>query len=322
MNAKSHTTTTLDVPAEAVHIPVTRRVRRPSRRWKNLAVKLTFAGPGVLLLLVLSLYPMLILAQMAFSDVTITNILGEWPGVGLQNFAVVLGSSTFRAVAVQTLLFVAAILICTMAAGLFVALCLRSSRGFSLVTQTMLILVWTLPPVIVGSLWKFLLASNGAINYALVQIGAIDKPIPFLSQPSTGLTAIAAVTIWVGIPFAGLVIKSAVLDVPEDVLDAAKIDGASSTQILFRIVLPMIRPTLLILGVLIVVGAFKAFDLIYTMTRGGPGTASTTIPYLGYSTAFQTYQFGQAGAISLVAMAIVLLLAVAYIFALRKEDRS
>jgi multiple sugar transport system permease protein len=129
------------------------------------------------------------------------------------------------------------------------------------------------------------------------------------------------VTVWVGIPFAGLVLKSAILDVPLEILDAAKVDGANNFQVLTKIILPTIRPTLLILGVLTIVAAFKAFDLIYTMTQGGPGTSSSTIPYLGYVTALQSYQFGQAGAISVVAMVVVLALAVAYIFAVRQEEK-
>jgi multiple sugar transport system permease protein len=83
----------------------------------------------------------------------------------------------------------------------------------------------------------------------------------------------------------------------------------------------MIRPTLLILGVLSVVGAFKAFDFIYVMTRGGPGTSSTTIPFLGYLLAFQNYKFGAAGAVSVMAMLVVVALAVGYIFAVRREGR-
>lgn len=285
------------------------------------ASNVLFVGPGVILLTVMSLYPMVILVQMSLSDVGISNVLKSWSFIGLQNFADIFASATFRSVATQTVMFVFVVLLATMGAGFVVALVLRSSRGFSFVAQTTLVLVWTLPPVIVGSLWKFLLSSDGAVNQLLRALGLEKQPVPFLSQPTTALAAIAAVAVWVGVPFAGLVIKSAILDVPEEILDAARIDGASGVQITTRIVLPMIRSTLLILGVLIIVGAFKAFDLIYTMTRGGPGTTSATIPFLGYVTAFQSYEFGHAAAISVVAMAFVLLLAVLYILAVRREEK-
>lgn len=295
-----------------------------SRLMKSLREALitaVFVGPGALLLALMSIYPMFVLLRMSVSSVGISNLIGFWPFVGVENFVVVLSSTTFQTVAVQTIVFVVFVLVATMLVGLIVAVVLRPSRGFSLVTQTTVVLVWTLPLVIVGAFSKFLLSSQGAVNQALQALGLIREPIPFLSEPSTVLTAIAVVTVWVGVPFAALVIKSAILDVPEELLDAARVDGAKSRQVITKIVLPMIRPTLLILAVLTVVGAFKAFDLIYTMTTGGPGTSSNTISFLGYVTAFQSYQFGQAGAISVIAMLIVLGLAIAYIAAVRKEER-
>lgn len=283
---------------------------------------LVFAVPAIALLGVMLVYPLGRLLQMSVSEVGIRNILRDWPFAGLDNFAEVFSSGVTRSVILQTVFFVAAVLIVTMLAGIAVALVLRSNRSFSILTQTTLILVWTMPAVIMGSLWKFLLTSDGAVNRIGLSLGLIDEPVPFLALPSTALLSIVLVTIWVGVPFAALVIKSAILDVSDDVVNAARIDGASSWQILTHIVLPMIRPTLLILGVLTVVGAFKAFDLIYVMTKGGPGSTSSTLPFLGYITAFQDYQFGEAAAISVISMGFVLVLAVAYMFAVRREQRA
>jgi len=298
-----------------------RRSRMTSRRRRTLA-NLMFAAPGTVFLAILALYPMWILVQMSISDVTITNILGYWPLVGLDNFRAVFSDPVFKVVTLQTVAFVMIILVVTMVAGTAFALALKGNGRLARVTQTTMILVWTLPPVIVGSLWKFLLASDGIISASLVKLGLVSRPVPFLSQPITSLAAIMLVSLWVGIPFATLVIKSAMLDISQDVLDAAKADGASDLQTILLIVLPLIRPTLLILGVLSVVGAFKAFDFIYVMTSGGPGTSSSTIPFLGYLTAFQSYQFGHASAISVVAMIIVLALAVGYIIAIRNEEQA
>jgi multiple sugar transport system permease protein len=305
----------------AIAASVRRRSARrkyTARRW---GVNVLFAAPGVILITVISIYPMGILVDMAFSKVNISNFLGAWPAAGFDNFISVFSAKDFQSVALQTCGFVAGVVIFTMGLGLLVAVALKRSQGFSLVTQTALILIWTLPGLIIGSLWKFLLSSDGFVNTVLLGVGLLHRPIPFLSQPQTALLGVAAVTIWVGVPFSSLVIKSAILDVPEDILDAARVDGANSRQTLTRIILPMIQPTLLILGVLSVVGAFKAFDLIFIMTSGGPGTSSATIPFLGYLTAFQQYHFGESAAISVVAMAIVLALAGFYLFAVRREEK-
>lgn len=294
---------------------------RTARRRRQIA-NLTFGAPAALLLAVLSVYPMWILVQMSISDVTIANILGYWPIIGLDNFRYIFNDGVFRGVALQTVVFVLVILIVTMVLGTLCALILKNNNTLARATQTIMILVWTLPPVIIGSLWKFLLASDGTVSTALRRLGLTDRPIPFLSQPVTSLAAIIVVSLWVGVPFAALVIKSAMLDIPPDLLEAARVDGASPARVFLLIILPIIRPTFLILSVLSVVGAFKAFDFIYVMTSGGPGTSSSTIPFLGYLTAFQSYQFGRASAISVVAMVIVLALAIAYIVAIRKEEQD
>ena len=296
-------------------------VRLRSRRRGDRAAYLILALPSVVLLTVLALYPMVILIQMSLSDVGVGNLRGAWPLNGLANFAEIFQDPDFRQVLAQTLVLVIGVMIVSLAVGFIVAMLLRHTTKLGFVTQTIMLLVWALPPVVVGSLWKFFFASGGPLNQMLIAIRLIDRPIPFLAQPSTSLLAIAAVTLWVGIPFAALVLKSAILDVPLEVWEAARVDGASTLQLVFRIILPMIRPTLYILGVLSVVATFKGFDFIYVMTVGGPGVSSSTVPFLGYLTAFQSYEFGLAGAISVVAMIMVLGLTVAYIFALRREEK-
>jgi multiple sugar transport system permease protein len=291
------------------------------QRAARLSVRLIYGLPAAVLLVVLSLYPLVVLVQMSVDQVTIANLRGYWPFVGFANFRSELADPTFRAVAVQTLVIVVAVLVLSLTIGFLVALVLHDNSRLNRVTQTTMVLVWTLPPIVTGSLWKFLLASDGGLNTLLVKMHVLAHPVPFLSESATSLAAVTAITLWSSAPFAVMVIKSAVLDVPRDVIDAASVDGAGTGQIVTRVILPMIRPTLLTLGVLSVVGAFKAFDFIYVMTRGGPGTSSSTIPFLGYLLAFQNYQFGLAGAVSVIAMLIVLALAIGYIYAIRRAER-
>jgi multiple sugar transport system permease protein len=300
------------------------RVRLPRRRRnraRRFLVAAGFGAPAAAILAILSLYPLVLLLRMSLSDVEVGNLLRTWPFVGLANFAEIFADPRFWSVSVQTLFFVGSVLVITMTIGTLFALALRRQTRFTRVTQTAMILVWTLPPIVVGSLWKFLLASDGSVNALLVASGVVSHGVPFLSEGSTALAAVAAVTLWAALPFSAMVIKSALLDVPPDIIAAARIDGATSRQVVTRIMLPMIRPTLLIVGILSVVGAFKAFDFIFVMTRGGPGTASMTIPFLGYRLAFTEYHFGLAGAVSVMAMLVVLALAIAYIWALRREER-
>jgi multiple sugar transport system permease protein len=301
-------------PASAPH-------HRGGGRRRGAVQQLVFMAPAAILLGVLSLYPIYLMVRMALSDVTAANILGAWPLIGLGNLIETVQNPTFQAVTLQTLVFLLGVLVFTLTVGFVWAMMLRLPTRVNYLAQTLMVFVWALPPVVVGNVWSFLLSSSGPVNAALVAGHVVPSPIPFLSQPQTSLLSIAVVTIWAGVPFAVLVIKSAILDIPTEVLEAARVDGAKPIQTAWHIVLPSIRPTLYILGVLSVVGAFKGFDFIYVMSAGGPGTSSSTIPFLAYRTAFKDYEFGTAGAMSVLAMLVVLALATAYIVVVRREDR-
>jgi len=295
--------------------------RRGLRRHASITNTL-FLIPAFVFVAIFSIYPMYILIEMSIARVGIADILGVWPYVGLGNFSEILSDPTFRQVAVQTVILVGGIVIVTLVAGLVAAFLLRAQTRFNAVTQTLMVLVWVLPPVIVGSLWKFLLSSDGVFNTVLLWLHVIREPIAFLADNGVALAAVAMVMLWTGLPFAALVLKAAMLDISPEILDAGQVDGASNWQIATRIVIPMIRPAVLTLAILILVGAFKTFDLIYVMTQGGPGTSTATVPYLGYVSAFRDYNFGIAAAMSVVAMIVVLIMSGIYVWALRREERS
>jgi multiple sugar transport system permease protein len=125
----------------------------------------------------------------------------------------------------------------------------------------------------------------------------------------------------VAVPFATIVYRAALLDIPQELMEAAAMDGAVPRQIVQHIVLPLLRPVMIVLGVVTVVYAFRSFDFIYIMTSGGPGTVSTTLPFLAYRLAFQSYRYSVGAATALVAVAIVLVLAFIYIRQVRAEER-
>jgi multiple sugar transport system permease protein len=123
------------------------------------------------------------------------------------------------------------------------------------------------------------------------------------------------------VPFATIVYRAALLDIPQEVLEAAAVDGAVPRQIVQYVVVPMLRPVMIVLGVLTVVYAFRSFDFIYIMTSGGPGTVSTTLPFLAYRLAFQSYQYSLGAATAVVSVVIVLVLAGVYVRQVRSEER-
>lgn len=290
-----------------------------------------FAVPAALFLLATAIYPLIELIRMSLSRVTVSNILRTWPFVGLAEFKQLISSAQFIEALINTLIYTAVVLIVGIAGGLLVALVLSStprSRGsgglevrFSRFVFGMMVFVWMLPPVVAGSLWKFLLDKEGVVSFVLANLHVIAHPVPWLvqAQNHTALLAVAVVNAWVVVPFAALVFRAAILDIPPDPIDAAQIDGATRLQVFRHITLPMLRSTFLILVVLTIVYAFRSFDFIYVMTSGGPGTATTTLPYLSYRLSFENYKFGLGAATAVISIVMVLATALLYIRANRKE---
>ncbi|MEU4227841.1 sugar ABC transporter permease [Nonomuraea sp. NPDC026600] len=251
-----------------------------------------FLLPGAVYLAVLSVYPLIDLFRTAFSDVSAANLLGERPFNGLDNMWRVIGDPSFGHVVLQTLVIVVIVLVVGLAGGFAAALVLRPRTRLSGVTLGVMVFVWTLPAVVAGNLWKFLLESGGPVNSVLVWLHVIQQPVPWLANGTLAIVVLGLVNAWMVVPFCALVLRAALLDVSQELLEAAALDGAAGWKVTRHIVLPLLRPVISILGVLVVINAFRSFDLIFVMTSGGPGTATTTLPFLGYQQAFKFFEFG------------------------------
>ena len=276
-----------------------------------------FGLPATIFLIAFSVYPLIQLLAMSVSEVSFGNIIrGPWDIVGTRNFEELAGSSAFPEALRNTLVFVTIVTLISMTAGMGVAILIRPSTRISRIAQAVLVLAWTLPPVVSGSAWKFMLFSSGVVNELL---GRHDDPILWLADPGIALFTVATVNAWAAVPFAALVLKAGLLGIPRETEEAAWVDGASARQTFRSVVLPQLRPVVLVLAVLIVVYAFRSFDYIFVMTQGGPGTSSATLPYLGYVLSFRLGFFDRGAAAAVVAGLLVAALAWAYVRASRDE---
>jgi len=199
-----------------------------------------------------------------------------------------------------------------------VAVVLRGRGRLVNILMAVMVFVWALPPVVTGSAWKFMYAGDGPIN-VIVQALGLSK-IPFLYDPQMAIFSVAAVNTWAVIPFATLVFRAALLGVSADVIEAARLDGARPRQEIWYILIPQVRPTLYVLTVLCVVYGFRSFDFIYIMTSGGPGVATNTLAFLGYSLAFVQYNFGGGAAVSIISAILVVGLAFLYSRSVFREE--
>jgi multiple sugar transport system permease protein len=294
--------------------------RRAARRRDRLSGKGLFLIPALLYLAALTFFPMAELVRMSVSHVTPEVLYKAWPFVGADEFQKAVSTADFREALFNTLVYVSVVLVSGLVGGLLAALVLWRSTPLSSFVFGVVIFVWAMPPLVNGSVWRFLFDQRGLIDSLLV---TLHLPAVFwLVDGKLPLISVALVNSWVAVPFATIVYRAALLDIPQEVLEAAAVDGAVPRQIVQYIVVPLLRPVMIVLGVVTVVYAFRSFDFIYIMTSGGPGTVSTTLPFLAYRLAFQSYQYSLGAATAVVTVLIVLVLAFVYIRQVRAEERA
>jgi multiple sugar transport system permease protein len=280
-----------------------------------------FLLPALVYLAAFALYPLVQLVKMSLAQVTSANLFApSWPPAGLSNFASIVTSQGFRPATQNTLTFVAVILIVGEGGGLTAALLLHRSGRFGGIVLGTLVFAWALPPVVVGALWKFLLSDTGAVNTLVIHLGG--PAVDWLIDRHTALLAVALVNAWSSLPFSALIFRAALLEIPSELTDAAAVDGARPWRILRHITLPLLRPTALVLAILVIVYAFRSFDFIFVMTSGGPGTITTTLPFLSYWLTFTTYDFSHGAATGVITVLIILGLALVYTRAAIREERA
>lgn len=293
---------------------------RPQRRIRDVISRnpIGYTIPMVVLLCGFAVYPIFVLFRMSFSDVGPSNIVGHWDFVGFQNYVGHLTSSELWRSLARTLGICALLLCANLIFGFIIASILSVRGRTSSIVLAITVFIWALPPLVSGTVWRFLLDDDGAVNAALGLVGI--SSISWLSNPSLALWAVGAVIVWANLPFSTLIFRGGLMGIPQDLIEAAAIDGAGYWRTRLSIVLPLLRPTIWILAILTVIYAFKSFDFFYVLTQGGPGTATYTLPVQAYYDAFDNYNMSSGATVAVLSMVIVAIFAVPYVRSIRGED--
>lgn len=300
-----------------------RRGFRPELSAGRLALLMNL--PSLIVVLGTVAYPLAYSLNMAFRNVGIRGfITGHMPWVGLRNFAEVLGDSVFITSFLQTLIFVALSVALEVAIGLAIAMAINM-RGVRLagLTKALLLLPWAVPPVANGVMWSYIFNSKyGVLNAVLYKLGIIDSYVQWVSDPGLALGAIVVAYVWRTMPFGALLFHAALQTIPQSLYESAAIDGAKAWQQWWYITMPLLRPTLLVVLILRTVFAFMVFDEILAITYGGPGDSTWTAAWYIYSSAFRYYKFGPASAAAFIITLVIAVIAVLYIWLLRRQVQA
>jgi multiple sugar transport system permease protein len=282
-------------------------------RWGSVA-------PVVVLVALFTLFPLLYALLTSLQRVVLTQPESS-PFIGLENYADVLGEAAFANAAKNTLWFAAVSVPLVTTAGLAVALLLNQRiKGFGIL-RVLVLLPWSIPLVSAGIIWRLLLHGNfGALNGALLQLGVIDSYASWLSSPKLAMWSVIVVHVWREFPLPAILFLAGLQTIPTDVLDAAKVDGAGTWSRFRHVLLPLLKGPLLIVLVYETIIAIAVFDLVYVLTGGGPGSATTLISWFAYAVSFKFLNLGQGAALSFLISAAILVLIVAYIRILRLQE--
>ncbi|HMR67974.1 MAG TPA: sugar ABC transporter permease, partial [Anaerolineae bacterium] len=267
-----------------------------------------FVAPLLLWLAGAILYPLLSAVYLSVQDVKVIGTGGAF--VGLDNYVAVLRASRFWEALWRSLGWVLFNAILQTILAFITALILKQNFRGRDVARSWVILPWIVPTVVVVVIWRWLLnASGGIINYVLLSLGLVDQAVGFFGSGGMAYTSVIAINSWRWFPFITVVLLAALLRIPQELYDAAAVDGASPGQQFVRITLPSLQPVLFVLGLVGTLLSFNVFDVIWLLTGGGPAGATTTLPVLIYETAFKQYRLSQAAAMSVIVGLILLLFA-------------
>ena len=246
--------------------------------------------------------------------------------IWLKNYSKLLENSEFWIVTARSLLVVAMTLPLELLISLGLALLLTEVFPGRAMVRTLILLPWMLPPIVNGFLWGWLLNGEyGALNGLLYQIGIIDEYVTWLRNPDTQVIWVAVVQTWTRFAFPTIILLAGLQSIPKDLLDAAKVDGASSWQSFKNIVLPLLMPSFTVALTIEFIAAFQIFDVIWTLTAGGSAGGAInpftkTLMLYNYELVFRDLRIGLGAALSY--LILFLSLGVAIVFVTRLYNQA
>ncbi len=293
------------VPSGGAASPTT--LGRPDAFRRQLArLGWSFTAPALIIIGLVTIFPIVYSIVMSFSNVTVTGSGYSLNGTTLQNYSQVFGYGPWRYALGFTLLYTLLTVTVELLVGTAFALVMeRLTRGRGLL-MAILLIPWSLITVISAFLWKYMYDAQYGIIAAIIHDLGFGTP-NILGTRVGGVIALCVADIWKTTPFVAIIVLAGLVMLPQDVYEAAEVDGANGWTTFWRITFPLLRPTIALAVLFRVLQAFGLFDLPYVLTNGGPGHATTSLAVLGYEVMFQDYKFGPGAAIATTTALLVVL---------------
>lgn len=300
-----------------------RRPRSWRRSFDDRLLPILLVAPALVVIAGLVGYPVLRTMWLSFTDADGLRALteGDMSLIGLDNYRRILADPVLRRSVLATVLFGLACVAGTMVVGIAVALLLnRRFRGRG-VLAVLVLLPWAIPHVAASYVWKWLFHDQyGILNWALTGLPLLDfQGYAWTNRWPTAFLVIGLVVVWQSFPFVSVALLAGLQTIPGEVTDAARVDGASAWQLVWRIRLPMLKPLLLVLVVISTIWDFKVFDQVFVLTEGGPARQTEVLAISVWREAIAQLHLGLGSALAMVLFLILIVFTVIYVRLAREE---
>lgn len=279
---------------------------------------LLLVAPALIVLAGVIVYPIARSIVLSFQRVEATGGRFEYSWAWLDNYRALFSDEAVRIAVKNSVYFTAVDVAATVVIALFIALLLNHRFGRFGIFRIILLVPWALAPVANAVLWKWILHGNyGVMNAVLLDVGVIDRYVNWLGDPTLALRMMMLADVWKSVPFIALLLLAGLQNIPSYLYRAAKIDGANILQQFRFVTLPALRTPIAIAVVLQSIWSFKVFDLIFVLTKAGPGDGTLLLNFLAYRVTFNFLDFGYGAAIANMIFLLMFVLAVVFIRVLK-----
>jgi multiple sugar transport system permease protein len=290
------------------------RRRRRELRSRVAASPYLLLAPAAFVLLAVAVYPLIYGIRASFDRYRYGRVVGP---AGLDNYRAILHDAVFWQAMGTTAKYVLFAVVIETLLGLGLALLVAREMRFGGLVRVGLIVPMTIAPVVVGVIWRLMYASDiGVVNPLFSFFGLAEPDV--LAHDQSAFIGVVLVDIWEWTPLLFLILLAGLQSLPQEPLEAARVDGAGSLRMFFDHTLPLLRPVLMVAVVIRLIDAIGTFDQIYVLTKGGPGTSTQLISIYAYNTAFQFNQYGRAMAMMVALLVLVLMLVMVAIRMMRR----
>jgi len=293
--------------------------KKMRRQWPEARVGKVMAAPSLILIFALAIYPLLYTIFISFTELNMRT--GETQYKGAANYIQAFTSGEFWNSVWVTLLFTILSLVIQLPLGVLVALLLNQEFKGRWLLRSIVLVPWAVPTLVNSTLWNWIFNTQyGAANRLLMQFNLISEPIIWFDSPMKAMGVIVFADTWRMLPLYVLMMLASLQTIPQSQIEAAILDGAGAFSRFRNVILPLIKPMLLVVLVIRTMQALKVFDIIYMLTHGGPANGTMVISYYIYNQSFGFMHFSYGAALAIIVAVISTIITVLYVKILKTDD--